>query len=441
MEIFFIFRQATVSNSFFDVAAFVLFPFSWTKKFTIRFFMFVLSERLWLYVLPLIGMVITIFYLNSNVGVVALTICVFLVGYFAISLLFFLLMLILRTAVKKLGLLLTITFSTFIFIILTAPLVYKNEFNFIEFLLPVSVFRDSLVSLISFKIKDVLLGLASLLLFISLVFPVSLISQNIYYTGLVNVKKKLSSKFTLKIKIQPHFDKHQISTFTKIAEAFQGKRYLNLIFTDAKLMQRSEKILFVMLFIPLFFLLPISILNLDTMNMKIVSMAFVSFIFIITYMFGSLIGGKLYTTMGIRFVNLIQFPNIIYPYIVSKNISILIILVSVNLISIFCGYLYFKPSSYVLVFSMLYSLFLSILTIILLNFASLKFIKLSATSPVILFVVFILEILISILFIILTQASIIVGFCLVTFLFIAYYLLLRYWSKLLERNIEYLFHS
>ncbi|CUS85907.1 hypothetical protein JGI7_00952, partial [Candidatus Kryptonium thompsonii] len=251
----------------------------------------------------------------------------------------------------------------------------------------------------------------------------------------------LSSKFTLKIKIQPHFDKHQISTFTKIAEAFQGKRYLNLIFTDAKLMQRSEKILFVMLFIPLFFLLPISILNLDTMNMKIVSMAFVSFIFIITYMFGSLIGGKLYTTMGIRFVNLIQFPNIIYPYIVSKNISILIILVSVNLISIFCGYLYFKPSSYVLVFSMLYSLFLSILTIILLNFASLKFIKLSATSPVILFVVFILEILISILFIILTQASIIVGFCLVTFLFIAYYLLLRYWSKLLERNIEYLFHS
>jgi len=38
--------------------------------------MFVLSERLWLYVLPLIGMVITIFYLNSNVGVVALTISV-----------------------------------------------------------------------------------------------------------------------------------------------------------------------------------------------------------------------------------------------------------------------------------------------------------------------------------------------------------------------------
>ena len=73
--------------------------------------MFVLSERLWLYVLPLIGMVITIFYLNSNVGVVALTICVFLVGYFAISLLFFLLMLILRTAVKKLGLLLSQAFS------------------------------------------------------------------------------------------------------------------------------------------------------------------------------------------------------------------------------------------------------------------------------------------------------------------------------------------
>ncbi|MCL4512308.1 MAG: hypothetical protein M1470_14805 [Bacteroidetes bacterium] len=420
-----------------DESAFRLFPLSRIRSIFLRFFLFMLDKRILYYALPLLAVLIA---LAGHASLIQLLAMLFLfVSLYVLSSEIFFLVFI---AFKKLANLFsakTVTQAAIIPIILVSFLlsaIPRNNPTGLTALPIVSEFSRGFHSILASNA-----GIASLeaghLLLISLFIGVVFLILDSFYA---RSSHHLRTSFAARGRERNPF--HDAMSEPGAAVSCDAKEFVNtdstggssmyetkvpsasrsarrLVFLDWKIHQKEERIFFLLLMYPFLAIMMMKIMN-SRFHQHAASMILP--IFFVTQLLGAGVTEHHFTGHGLRLKHVSIFPLNAARFVYVKSLSTWFLLSVVNLIVSVVAGLQFKLGAYQLLQGDIYSLFLPLVLVQLVNTLILSFNRLSRYSIISLLIVVALEFLSTMIYVLLMLFSFVVGLGFVAALFVLTYL-------------------
>jgi hypothetical protein len=431
---------ALMENSSLD-----LFPISRIRSMSLRFVTFLTEKRLLFYLLPLLALLV-ILLKKGNITQIPATVILYFLVYVIISEILFGTFPVLRKLADRFSAK-TVTQATILLFVFCSILF--SSFHGIDGLVVrspiISEFTEAMEEILVSNMTGATTQLCYLVL-IAAVLPIAFVSAGLLIAKLsVNLPpaaigkapKKTVAPWRRSSRILPRDGTNQILVHKLSSEysATAPKRnILSFSLLDWRIRQKEEKTFYMILAYPF---LAVALTQIISRRFHQPVVSPILAIFFVTLMFGIALTENQLTQHGIQLKHVSTFPYDRTKFIYLKSFATWSIISTVNIILCFVLDIKLHFGTYHLFQGIIYSLFQPLVLVILINTFILQFNALYRLSIISLFIIAIIEIFATMIYVLLMLLSVVVGVLIVAGLFMAtYFLLIPAWGRKLSFEFQ-----